>query len=523
MVFCLDHSDSALEIADCLTEALTILGTPGPTKMARLYLVSDILHNSCSARRSAWAFRSAFEKTLPQIFEHFNESMQKQSRISQQKMKDHLARLLKVWDHWSVYSPSFTKGLEASCMHDPNAPLKPLIKSKVDDWKTQHFSQLEKACRQRGLRCITSHLKPQDGKTAEQTRADWLIERLTYFETYWADKKPDKPTSGKGGIPTLGKGAKGVGAIFGGKGLGLGGAKVVDDVDGEPLDDDVDGEPLDEDDIDGESLGESDLEEIDGAAAGKQETTGVSWLNPFEAATQIVAREQEEKKDPKRSRSPEDEKKDAKKDAKKPVAKRAKTDDSDDEFGFEKNLVDDMDDLLATASEEEREKERQKGAEKGKMSDADRARKREIEMQVMRLQVELENNQTAKHIIDKQCAEKRQQLTEEAASASKKEEAKKEESKKEEKKEKEDSSKKKARKRSSTPRRTRSRSRDRRDKRSRSRSRSRSRDRRRRDKSHSRSRSRRRKNRSPSRKRKGRSRSRSPSSDRNRKKKGGRR
>lgn len=49
MIFCLNHADSAEEIVECIAESLSILQTPLPKKVARLYLVSDILYN-CSAK-----------------------------------------------------------------------------------------------------------------------------------------------------------------------------------------------------------------------------------------------------------------------------------------------------------------------------------------------------------------------------------------------------------------------------------------------------------------------------------------
>lgn len=51
MVYCLDHADAAEEVAECITESLTLSETPLHKKIARLYLVSDILHN-CAVKVS---------------------------------------------------------------------------------------------------------------------------------------------------------------------------------------------------------------------------------------------------------------------------------------------------------------------------------------------------------------------------------------------------------------------------------------------------------------------------------------
>ena len=57
MVFCLEHSDYAEEVVECITESLSILETPLTKKIARLYLISDILHNSSAKVANASYFR----------------------------------------------------------------------------------------------------------------------------------------------------------------------------------------------------------------------------------------------------------------------------------------------------------------------------------------------------------------------------------------------------------------------------------------------------------------------------------
>jgi hypothetical protein len=73
MAFAIDHSDAADEIVEIICKTLIIKETPIPTKVARLYLVSDILHNSSVSVPNAWKFRTGFESKLPEVFEHLNE------------------------------------------------------------------------------------------------------------------------------------------------------------------------------------------------------------------------------------------------------------------------------------------------------------------------------------------------------------------------------------------------------------------------------------------------------------------
>lgn len=62
-----------LQIVEVLTESLTLKETPIPTKVARLMLVSDILHNSSAPVKNASAYRTKFEANLPDILESFND------------------------------------------------------------------------------------------------------------------------------------------------------------------------------------------------------------------------------------------------------------------------------------------------------------------------------------------------------------------------------------------------------------------------------------------------------------------
>lgn len=51
-----------------LKEALLVRGTPPSVKVARLYLLSDILHNSGAPIKHASNYRSLLSACLPEIF-----------------------------------------------------------------------------------------------------------------------------------------------------------------------------------------------------------------------------------------------------------------------------------------------------------------------------------------------------------------------------------------------------------------------------------------------------------------------
>lgn len=59
MVFCIEHSEAAEEVSDCITESLSGDNTAIVKKIARLYLVSDILHNCAVKITKASSYRKA--------------------------------------------------------------------------------------------------------------------------------------------------------------------------------------------------------------------------------------------------------------------------------------------------------------------------------------------------------------------------------------------------------------------------------------------------------------------------------
>eukprot|EP01114_Cavostelium_apophysatum_P003258 TRINITY_DN13053_c0_g1_i1.p1 TRINITY_DN13053_c0_g1~~TRINITY_DN13053_c0_g1_i1.p1 ORF type:complete len:198 (+),score=57.37 TRINITY_DN13053_c0_g1_i1:93-686(+) len=113
MGFALDYADYSGEIVQVICEALTIKETPIPTKVARLYLLSDILYNSSAQVAHAASYRSAFEAKLPAIFEHLHEAHKAiTGRITAQNLKDSILKLIRIWDGWSLYTDEFIKKLQ---------------------------------------------------------------------------------------------------------------------------------------------------------------------------------------------------------------------------------------------------------------------------------------------------------------------------------------------------------------------------------------------------------------------------
>jgi hypothetical protein len=62
-----------LQVIETICKSMVSDGAPLSQKIARLYLVSDILHNSSVHVTNAWKYRSGFEVKLPEVFQHFNK------------------------------------------------------------------------------------------------------------------------------------------------------------------------------------------------------------------------------------------------------------------------------------------------------------------------------------------------------------------------------------------------------------------------------------------------------------------
>lgn len=247
MAFCLDHSEYALEISECLMESLTIEKTPLDTKIARLYLISDILYNLSSSQQPAWSYRSALQRYLPDIFAHHNRVLRGLTgKLTIESLKGRVMAVLRIWEDWALYPPLFTKGLEACFLKEdkllqnvfsnaitPMGVEDPLYDKNVDgvilsdfstlskfsfwiresvrEWNSLDLSHLEALCFRRGLPIspeptvnnLTSqethtNSETEDGKKKKDSTSpivsygsmrQLLIKRLVEREAYWRNRQ----------------------------------------------------------------------------------------------------------------------------------------------------------------------------------------------------------------------------------------------------------------------------------------------------------------------------------------------
>ncbi|CAO2841008.1 unnamed protein product [Amaranthus hypochondriacus] len=114
------------EIVEVLTESLTLKETSIPTKVARLMLVSDILHNSSVPVKNASAYRTKFEATLPTIMESFNDLYRSISgRKNAEALKEKVLKVLQVWSDWFLFSDAYVNGLRATFLRPSSSGVVP--------------------------------------------------------------------------------------------------------------------------------------------------------------------------------------------------------------------------------------------------------------------------------------------------------------------------------------------------------------------------------------------------------------
>lgn len=113
MVFCIRHAASASIIVETIIESICISSTPFmPNKLARLYVVNDLLHNSAGNTPNAWQFRDEFQKKLPAVMHHLGTIMDSiPGRLKAYQFRATIARFLAVWRDKKYFQESYIQRL----------------------------------------------------------------------------------------------------------------------------------------------------------------------------------------------------------------------------------------------------------------------------------------------------------------------------------------------------------------------------------------------------------------------------
>jgi U2-associated protein SR140 len=152
MLFALDHSEAAEEVAELLADALTASETAVATKTARLFLVSDILHNCGAPVRNASAYRGAFHSRLPRVFESLRWTLRGMtSRIAREAFKKRVGSVIAAWSDWFLFQNEFLKGLEASFLLETPGSSAQEVSEVREAIGAMDGDARERACRAKGL------------------------------------------------------------------------------------------------------------------------------------------------------------------------------------------------------------------------------------------------------------------------------------------------------------------------------------------------------------------------------------
>eukprot|EP01138_Halocafeteria_seosinensis_P000255 gb/GECG01000261.1/.p1 GENE.gb/GECG01000261.1/~~gb/GECG01000261.1/.p1 ORF type:complete len:1036 (+),score=168.71 gb/GECG01000261.1/:1-3108(+) len=153
MVWALEHASKARSIVDMIRQSMTKRTAPAPTKVARLYLLNDILHNSTASVRNASVYRNAIEDILPVAFEELGWTLRKlykyAGRITAEAMKNRIQRVLRRWESIGVFPPLFLHGLEATLLWRPDAQPPEEQWENVDE-STLNLDDIKQKCKQAG-------------------------------------------------------------------------------------------------------------------------------------------------------------------------------------------------------------------------------------------------------------------------------------------------------------------------------------------------------------------------------------
>jgi len=123
MALALDNAHAAETVAELIARSLLIPSTPVPRKIARLYVVSDILYNSAAATRNAWRYRAAFEPWLLPVFSHLGTVAHSFSgRMKTEAVMRQVLAVLECWDMWLVMPPSLVAQLRFAVTRNDAAP-----------------------------------------------------------------------------------------------------------------------------------------------------------------------------------------------------------------------------------------------------------------------------------------------------------------------------------------------------------------------------------------------------------------
>ncbi|XP_053963349.1 U2 snRNP-associated SURP motif-containing protein [Anastrepha ludens] len=134
MIFCIEHADAADEICECIAESLSNPDTLASKKIARLYLISDLLHNCTVKVSNASFFRKAIEKHLVEVFENMHNFFTlMESRLKAEGLKSRVIKVIRAWEEWTIYPKEFLAKLKGVFLGKQIVPSPPPVEDVVEE------------------------------------------------------------------------------------------------------------------------------------------------------------------------------------------------------------------------------------------------------------------------------------------------------------------------------------------------------------------------------------------------------
>lgn len=256
MSFCFDKSGAAKQISELLREALMDdrKGVSVETRIARLYLMSDILFNSQQPGvKNAFRYRDAIETLAPDVFRNFGQHGQGfAGRMTMNKLRNAVRLVLSAWASWSVYNVTFLDELQAKFegkeWPPPPEIIDDIVHNDTDDESAQEIAEIK---------------KPQETEFPEVNQCN----DVEILKARWVEATDIEETCQETSVSDEGIGIDAPiteenidGDFLGDEELN-GETLDDDDLNGAALADDIDGEALDDSDLDGEALSDEEIAE----------------------------------------------------------------------------------------------------------------------------------------------------------------------------------------------------------------------------------------------------------------------
>lgn len=138
--FALTHASSIPEICDTICGSVHASGLEWKASIARLWCISDILHNSWLPIPNVWKYRTQMEERLSTVFEKLRDiGAQIESRIRNENFKRLVVSVLDLWNTWICFSEGavdrFYDSFEDKKLESTNDNSDSKEQKKAANWK----------------------------------------------------------------------------------------------------------------------------------------------------------------------------------------------------------------------------------------------------------------------------------------------------------------------------------------------------------------------------------------------------